>query len=148
MRVWKEVITVTSISRTYRDQVSVAGINQSGKWLRLQHLRYDDALNKGQYVFKSLCQTALRLYDVENCRDNQYQRIEDSNIILDEEKMPQLTKELSNDEQKRFLDKHLDKSVCEIFSKGRSLGLIKPIIHLVEFSWNPYSEDIFCCWLN
>jgi hypothetical protein len=118
-------LTVLAVARPERGKVCVAGIDEHGSWLRPQHVYESEILAAERPLFKLLGVSAVYL-DIWRGRRA---RTEDRFFVYSRG----VERELPVEEQRAFLQQHVDASVDAVFKSGRSLGLIKPrIIQVYE----------------
>lgn len=113
---------VLAIARPTKGVVCVAGINDSGEWIRPQRIlegdiKTDDKIN---FDLFGITKIYVKPWTGRNIRP------EDRYLIRDMEKTPKLIRYMSESEIKIFLESHLERSVDSAFNNGKTLGLIKP----------------------
>jgi hypothetical protein len=113
-------LTVLAVARPERGKVCVAGIDEHGSWLRPQYVYDAELLAGGRPLFRNRCISAVYLDSWRGRRA----RPEDRFFVYS----PGVEHELPADEQRTFLEQHVDPSVDAVFRSGRSLGMIKPRI--------------------
>ena len=113
-------VTVLAVARPEKGQVCIAGINESGEWIRPQGVYIADMDAADTPPFKNLCISSLYA----DAWWGRHPRKEDRFFVYS----TGVKKELDEAEKREFLELHLDASVDEVFKCGRSLGLIKPRI--------------------
>lgn len=117
----RQNLTVLAVTRPEkRGRVCVAGVTENGEWVRPQDVYEADTQN-----FKNLCVSKVYL----DAWRGRRARKEDRFFVCGEG----VSRELSEDEKRAFLEQNLDDSVDAVFKSGkqgerRSLGLIKPRI--------------------
>jgi hypothetical protein len=125
-------LTVLAVARPERGKVCVAGIDEHGSWLRPQYVYGSEMLTAKRTLFKLLGVSAVYL----DTWRGRHARREDRFFVYSRG----VEHELSEEEQKAFLEQHVDASVDAVFRSGRSLGLIKPRILLV-YEERPRREE-------
>ena len=113
-------LTVLAVARPEGGKVCVAGIDEHGSWLRPQYVYESELLAATRPLFKKLCVSTVYL----DAWRGSHTRIEDRFFVYS----PGVTYKLLAEEQRTFLEFHVDPSVDAVFRNGRSLGLIKPRI--------------------
>ena len=115
-------ITTLAVARPESNHVCVAGIDEHGNWLRLQSIYEEDIFSHGG------SEPNFRNFYVSKVYVDEWHgrnpRLEDRFFIFGEG----VVRELNDEEKKKFLEEHLDRSVDAVFKSGRTLGLIKPKI--------------------
>jgi hypothetical protein len=118
-------LTVLAVARPEQGKVCVAGINEHGSWLRPQYMYESEMLAAERPLFELLGVSAVYLDKWRGRRA----RKEDRFFVYSRG----VEHELPAEEQRAFLQQHVDASVDAVFTSGRSLGLIKPrIIQVYE----------------
>jgi len=117
------MLTVLAVARPERGMVCVAGIDEHGAWLRPQYVYESELLAAEHPLFKLFGVSAVYLDTWRGRRA----RKEDRFFVYSRG----VEHQLSAEEQRAFLEQHVDVSVDAVFTSGRSLGLIKPRILLV-----------------
>lgn len=125
-------LMVLAVARPERGKVCVAGIDEHGSWLRPQYVYDSELLATEQPLFRNRCISAVYLDTWHGRRARQ----EDRFFIYSRG----VERELPVEEQKAFLEQHVDASVDAVFRSGRSLGLIKPRIFEV-YEERPRREE-------
>jgi hypothetical protein len=125
-------LTVLAVARPERGKVCVAGIDEHGSWLRPQHVYESELLATARPLFKLLGVSSVYL----DAWRGRRARTEDRFFVYSRG----VEKELPAEEQRAFLQQHVDASVDAIFRNGRTLGLIKPRILLV-YEERPRREE-------
>ena len=113
-------LTVLAVARPEHDKVCIAGITEQGEWIRPQSVYADELDTARGTRFKNLCVSTVYL----DAWRGRRARKEDHFFVYSRG----IERELTMNEQKRFLARHLDGSVDAVFKTGRSLGLIRPRI--------------------
>lgn len=131
----KTRFTLLAISRLYNTRISLVGVDENRRWIRPMPMYQSDLYNGGQKVFEIFGVTEICLNDWWGTAS----RPEDRFFVRNEQQIPSLIKTLSDVERMRLLRSLLDSSVDSIFSRGRTLGLIKPTVREVNFRRNPYN---------
>jgi hypothetical protein len=111
-------LTVLAVARPERGKVCVAGIDEHGSWLRPQYVYDSELLAAQRPLFRNLCVSTIYLDTWHGRRA----RKEDRFFVYSRG----LERALPAEEQRTFLEQHVDASVDTIFKSGRTLGLIKP----------------------
>ncbi len=122
-------LTVLAVARPEKGRVCIAGINERGEWIRPQGVYEKDAWasESGVERFRNLC--ISRIYV--DAWHGRHPRREDRFFIYG----AGIERQLSEEEKREFLERHLDESVDAVFKSGRTLGLIKPrILRVYEVS--------------
>jgi hypothetical protein len=118
-------LTVLAVARPERGMVCVAGIDEHGSWLRPQHVYESELLAAARPLFSNLCISTVYL----DAWRGRRARTEDRFFVYSRG----VEHELPAEEQRAFLQQHVDASVDAVFTCGRSLGLVKPrIIQVYE----------------
>ena len=118
-------LTVLAVARPEKGQVCIAGIDESGEWIRPQGVYENDIFTAGMPKFKNLSVSKLYVDAWQGMRP----RKEDRFFVYGEG----VESELNEEEKREFLERNVDAFVDAVFKRGRSLGLIKPrILHVYE----------------
>jgi hypothetical protein len=125
-------LTTLAVARPERGKVCIAGIDEHGSWLRPQYVYAAELLTAARPLFSNLGVSSVYLDKWRGRRARQ----EDRFFVYSRG----VEHELPEEEQKAFLEQHLDTSVDAVFRSGRSLGLIKPRILLV-YEERPRREE-------
>jgi hypothetical protein len=113
-------LTTLAVARPEQGKVCVAGIDEHGSWLRPQYIYELEQSAAARPLFKLLSVSAVYL----DAWRGRRARPEDRFFVYSRG----LEHELPAEEQRSFLEQHVDPSVDAVFRSGRSLGLIKPRI--------------------
>ncbi|MBN1455777.1 MAG: hypothetical protein JW945_05975 [Methanomicrobia archaeon] len=113
-------LTVLAVTRPEGGKVCVAGIDEHGFWLRPQYVYESELLAAKRSLFKNRCVSTVYLDRWRGRRP----RKEDRFFVYS----PGVERELPAEEQRAFLELHVDTSVDAVFRHERTLGLIKPRI--------------------
>ncbi len=125
-------LTVLALARPERGKVCIAGIDEHGCWVRPQYVYEYELLAAERPLFRNCCVSAVYL-------DTWYgrrARPEDRFFVYSRG----VEHGLPTEEQRAFLQQHVDASVDAVFRSGRSLGLIKPRI-LEVYEERPRREE-------
>lgn len=133
MIVNSELITVLAITNINSNKVNLVGITENEQWIRTLNLSKEDLLIKGINLKPF---HKIKVFNLNHEMKNT--RREDRSLIRSKKEHIQLVKELNLEERKILLDKFLDNSIAGIINNYRTIGLIKPVISEIEFSWNSY----------
>ena len=118
-------LTVLAVARPEKGQVCIAGIDESGEWIRPQGIHENDIFGSREEYFRNLGITKVYVDEWRGRRP----RREDRFFVFGNG----VERILTADEQREFLERNVDASVDAVFKTGRSLGLIKPrILHVYE----------------
>jgi len=124
-------LTVLAVARPEHGRVCIAGIDENGEWIRPQGVYEHDVFcagageGAGGVKFKNLC--ISKIY-VDAWRGRRPRKEDRFFVYVDG-----VERELSEGEERDFLERNVDGSIDEVFKRGRSLGLIKPrILHVYE----------------
>jgi hypothetical protein len=117
-------LTVLAVARPEKEQVCVAGIDESGEWIRPQGIYKNDVfcVKDGEKRLNFVNLGISPIYV--DAWMGRRPRKEDRFFVCG----GGVKKELSQEEKREFLRRNVDASVDEVFKRGRSLGLIKPRI--------------------
>ncbi|MFZ2071205.1 MAG: SOSS complex subunit B family protein [Halobacteriota archaeon] len=114
-------LTVLAVARPEKGQVCIAGIDETGEWIRAQGIYENDIFDStGGLNFKNFGITKIYVDEWRGRRP----RREDRFFVYCEG----MDRVLTGEEKRAFLERNVDESVHSVFKDGRSLGLIKPRI--------------------
>ena len=131
----KTRFTTLAVSRLYNTRVSVVGVDLSRQWIRPMPMYQSDLYHGNESIFESFGVTEVCLNDWWGSSS----RREDRFFTRNEPPYAKKVTALSESERARLLRSLLDDSTDAIFSRGRTLGLIKPYVKDVNFRRNPYN---------
>ncbi|WP_422446488.1 hypothetical protein [Thermoanaerobacterium sp. DL9XJH110] len=126
--------TLLAISKLYNTRISMVGVDENRRWVRPMPMYQSDLFRGDEKIFEIFGVTEMSLNDWWGPAP----RPEDRFFIRNEQTAPGLVKTLGEVERVRLLRALVDPSVDAIFSRGRTLGLIKPVVKDVNFRRNPY----------
>lgn len=127
--------TLLAVSRLYNTRVNLVGVDENRRWIRPMPMYQSDLYNGEEKVFDIFGVTEISINDWWGPAP----RPEDRFYVRNEQTSPTLVKTLNEVEKVRLLRSLVDSSVDSIFSRGRTLGLIKPSVKDVNFRRNPYN---------
>jgi hypothetical protein len=131
----KTRFTLLAISKLYNTRVNLVGIDESHRWIRPMPIYQSDVFAQEKKVFEIFGVTELVLNDWWGAAP----RPEDRFFARNPQTSPHLIKVLVEGEKAKLLSALADNSVDAIFSRGRTLGLIKAVVKDVNFRRNPYN---------
>ncbi|HHX23022.1 MAG TPA: hypothetical protein GX723_03270 [Thermoanaerobacterales bacterium] len=131
----KTQFTLLAISKLYNTRINLVGVNENRQWIRPMPVYQSDLFSQGKKVFEVFSVTEMVLNDWWGAAP----RAEDRFFVRNPQISPQKIKTLNDDEKAKLLRSIVDKSVDSIFSRGRTLGIIKASIKDVNFRRNLYN---------
>ncbi|NLZ53155.1 MAG: hypothetical protein GX892_08415 [Thermoanaerobacteraceae bacterium] len=131
----KTRFTLLAISKLYNTRVNLVGIDENHRWIRPMPVYQSDIFAQEKRVFEIFGVTELVLNDWWGTAP----RAEDRFYVRNPQLLPQLIKVLDETSKVKLLRSLVDDSVDSIFSRGRTLGLIKAVVKDVNFRRNPYN---------
>jgi len=131
----KTRFTLLAISKLYNTRVNLVGIDENHRWIRPMPVYQSDIFAQEKKVFEIFGVTELVLNDWWGSAP----RPEDRFYVRNPQILPQLIKVLDEKEKVKLLRALVDDSVDSIFSRGRTLGLVKAVVKDVNFRRNPYN---------
>lgn len=127
-------LTVLAISKLYNTRISIVGVDENRRWIRPMPMYQSDLFDKEKKVFDVFGVTEINIKDwwgsVPRPEDRFYVRTEQQELTK--------LRDLDTNEKVKLLRSLVDTSVDAIFSHGRTLGLIRPVVKDVNFRRNPY----------
>ncbi|NMA99953.1 MAG: hypothetical protein GX971_00320, partial [Firmicutes bacterium] len=120
----KTQFTLLAISKLYNTRINLVGVNENRQWIRPMPVYQSDLFSQGKKVFEVFSVTEMVLNDWWGAAP----RAEDRFFVRNPQISPQKIKTLNDDEKAKLLRSIVDKSVDSIFSRGRTLGIIKASI--------------------
>ena len=127
--------TLLAISKLYNTRVNLVGVDENHRWIRPMPVYQSDIFAQEKKAFEIFGVTELVLNDWLG----PVPRAEDRFFVRNPQVLPQLVKVLDQSEKAKLLRSLVDDSVDAIFSRGRTLGLIKAVVKDVNFRRNPYN---------
>jgi len=131
----KTRFTLLAVSRLYNTRVSLVGVDENRRWIRPMPMYQSDLYSGEEKVFDIFGVTEIAINDWWGTAP----RPEDRFFVRSEQMPPSMFRTLNETEKVRLLRSLLDFSVDSIFSRGRTLGLIKPTVKDANFRRNPYN---------
>jgi len=131
--------TLLAVSKLYNTRISLVGVDENRRWIRPMPMYQSDLYNGESKVFDIFGITEISLNDWWGTAP----RPEDRFFIRNEQLAPTMIKILNDVEKVRLLRSLADGSVDAIFSRGRTIGLIKPSVKDVNYRRNPYYPEEF-----
>lgn len=127
--------TLLAVSRLYNTRVSLVGVDENRRWIRPMPMYQSDLYNGEEKNFDIFGITEISINDWWGAAP----RPEDRFFVRNEQMAPSIVKVLNEVEKVKLLRSLVDSSADFIFSRGRTLGLIKPNVKDVNFRRNPYN---------
>jgi hypothetical protein len=131
--------TLLAISKLYNTRISLVGVCENRRWIRPMPMYLSDLYSRDGSAFEVFSVMEMNLNDWWGAAP----RPEDRFFTRVEHQPPSFIKVLSDAEKVKLVRSLVDHSVDSIFSRGRTLGLIKPVVKDVNFRRNPYSPQEF-----
>jgi hypothetical protein len=131
--------TLLAISKLYNTRINLVGVCDNKQWIRPMPMYLSDLYSKEGGVFQIFGVIEMNLNDWWGVAP----RPEDRFFSRVDHQPPNLIKVLSDAEKVKHLRTVVDHSVDSIFSRGRTVGLIKPVVKDVNFRRNPYNPTEF-----
>jgi hypothetical protein len=130
----KTKFTVLAISKLYNTRISIVGVDEGRRWIRPMPMYQSDLYSKDNLVLNVFTVAEISINDWWGSSP----RPEDRFFNRKEQQQPVKLWDMKESERAKFLRSLADVSVDAIFSRGRTVGLIKPTVKDANFRRNPY----------
>jgi len=127
--------TLLAISKLYNTRVNLVGVDENNCWIRPMPVYQSDIFVQEPKAFEIFGVTELMLNDWWGTAS----RPEDRFFVRNTQIAPRLVRVLNENERVKLLRSLVDGSVDSIFSRGRTLGLIRAFVKDLNFRRNPYN---------
>lgn len=131
----KTRFTALAVSRLYNTRISVVGVDQYRQWIRPMPMYQSDLFQENEAVFGIFDVMEIDLTDWWGSSSRREDRFFNRSVIPQAKKVGALTPA----ETAKTLRGLVDDSVDAIFSRGRTLGIVKPYVKDVNFRRNLFN---------